>query len=88
MSWTAEFHRQFIDQYRGAVTDYRITFCGSRTDVAQRLKVSRWPERQRAIGEVWYDLYFNGVVSDVTATFYICVVPGGLVLSLNDVHVM
>jgi hypothetical protein len=86
--WAPELLRQFIEQYGDAVPNQRVTFLGTPTDITQRVEVSRWPEHNGAIGEVWYDLNINGVVSDVTATFYICVVPDGLVLSLNDVHVM
>ena len=87
-SWTPALLRQFIEGYGDAEPNQKVTLSGVPTDITQRIKVSRWPEQNGAVGEVWYDLNINGVVSDVTATFYICVVPDGLVLSLNDVHVM
>jgi hypothetical protein len=40
------------------------------------------------VGEIWYDLNIDGVVSDLTATFRVVRVPGGLVMRLNDLHVM
>ena len=86
--WSPNLLRQFIEGYGDAEPNQRVTFAGRPTDITQRIEVSRWPERHGCIGEVWYDLNINGLVSDVTATFNICVVPGGIVLSLNDVHVM
>jgi hypothetical protein len=86
--WSPELLRQFIEGYGDAEPNQQVTFHGTPTDISQRIEVARWPEKNGAIGEVWYDLNINGLVSDVTATFYVCMVPGGLVLSLNDVHVM
>jgi len=86
--WAPDFLRQFIEGYGDAEPNQKVTLHGAATDITQRIEVSRWPERYGSIGEVWYDLNINGFVSDVTATFYIRVVPGGVVLSLNDVHVM
>ena len=86
--WAPDLLRQFIEGYGDAEPNQRVTLAGTPTDISQRIEVTRWPEQNDAIGEVWYDLNINGVVSDITATFYICPVPGGLVLSLNDVHVM
>lgn len=86
--WTPKLLRQFIESYGDAEPNQRVTFLGKPTDITQRIEVSRWPERHGCIGEVWYDLNINGFASDITATFDIRVVPGGLMLSLNDVHVM
>lgn len=86
--WSPDLIREFIEGYGDAEPDQRVTHSGVPTDVTQCIEVSRWAERDGSIGEVWYDLNINGVVSDITATFYIRVVPGGVVLSLNDVHVM
>lgn len=87
--WSPEFIKQFIEGYGEAEPSQKVTFNGKSTDIHQRIEVSRWKENEcEEIGEVWYDLNINGFASDITATFRICVVPGGLVLKLNDVHVM
>lgn len=39
------------------------------------------------VAEVWYDLHVNGVASDLTATFRLVRVPGGLRLRFIDVNV-
>jgi hypothetical protein len=88
MGWSPSLLRQFVEGYGDAEPNQKVTLRGTPTDITQRIEVSRWPERYGSIGEVWYDLNINGFASDVTATFYIRVVPGGVVLSLNDVHVM
>jgi hypothetical protein len=55
----------------------------------EREEVDRWkPNPRGEVGEIWYDLNIDGVASDLTATFRIVRVPGGLELRLNDVHVM
>jgi len=86
--WDPTVLREFIEGYGDAEPGQRVTWVGTSPHDRQRIAVSRWPEHNGAIGEVWYDLNVNGMVSDITATFYICVVPDGLVLSFNDVHVM
>jgi hypothetical protein len=40
------------------------------------------------VGEIWYDLNIDGVASDLTSTFRVVRVQGGLVVRLNDIHVM
>jgi len=42
----------------------------------------------RGIGDIWYDLNIDGYASDLTATFFIQKRTDGLVLVLNDIHVM
>jgi hypothetical protein len=87
--WSPSLIKQFIESYGEAEPGQKVTFDGKPTDIQQRIDVSRWGENScQEIGEIWYDLNINGFVSDVTATFRICVVPGGLTLRLNDVHVM
>jgi hypothetical protein len=87
--WTPSFIRQFIEGYGDAEPGQKVTFEGKPTDISQRIEVTRWDENTYGeIGEVWYDLNINGFASDITATFRVCMVPGGLVLKLNDVHVM
>jgi len=86
--WTSDLLRQFIEGYGDAEPNQRVTLQGKPTDITQRIEVSRWPEQQGCVGEVWYDLNINGFASDITATFDIRTTSGGLVLYLNDVHVM
>ncbi|MEO6458636.1 MAG: hypothetical protein ABIO92_10270, partial [Chloroflexia bacterium] len=40
------------------------------------------------VGDVWYDLPLNGEWSDLTATFRLYQIEDGLVMALEDVHVM
>ena len=87
-SWSPSLLREFIEGYGDAEPNQGVTLLGAPTDVTQRIEVSRWPESHGKVGDVWYDLNINGFASDITATFFIRVVPGGIVLSLNDVHVM
>jgi hypothetical protein len=86
--WTPEVLRECIERYGDAVPGQRVTVAGVPSDVSQRICVTRWGEQKGAVGELWYDLNINGVASDLTATFYLTVVPDGLVLSLSDVRVM
>lgn len=86
--WSPDMLKQFIEGYGDAEPNQRVTLLGVPADITQRIEVSRWPEHHGCIGEIWYDLNINGLASDITATFKICVAPGGIVLSLNDVHVM
>jgi hypothetical protein len=87
--WTPTFIKQFIEGYGDAEPGQRATLVGKPTDVSQRMEVTRWDTNSYGeIGEIWYDLNINGLASDITATFRICSVPGGLVVKLNDVHVM
>lgn len=44
--------------------------------------------RYGEVGEIWYDLNIDGVASDLTATFRVVHVPEGLIVRLNDIHVM
>jgi len=87
-SWSPSLLREFIEGYGDAEPNQRVTLRGVPTDVTQHIEVSRWPESHGKVGDVWYDLNINGFASDITATFFIRVVSGGIVLSLNDVHVM
>ena len=89
MEWTPELIRQVITQYGGAEPGHKVTVDGKPTDISQRKEVRRFPLNKRGfVGDVWYDLNINGVVSDLTATFGIRAADGGLMLVLNDIHVM
>lgn len=87
--WTPDLMRQVVKSYGDARADQRVTVAGVPSDVNQRKEVDRWePNPSGAIGEIWYDLNIDGVASDLTATFWVERVPGGLVVRLNDIHVM
>lgn len=88
MGWTPELIREVIKAYGDAEPAQRATLLGIPSDVHQRKTVTRWPANGDRIGEVWYDLNIDGVASDLTATFDILRSDGGLVLALNDIHVM
>jgi hypothetical protein len=89
MGWTPELIRDVIKSYGEALPTQRVTLEGRPTDITQRKKVTRWPgNRLKAVGEIWYDLNIDGFASDLTATFCIGSTPEGLVLRLNDIHVM
>jgi hypothetical protein len=55
----------------------------------QRREVDRSLEANDGgeLHEVWYDLYLDGELSDLTATFRLVRVPQGLVLRLYDICV-
>jgi hypothetical protein len=88
--WTPDLMRRVIKGYGEARPDQRVTVAGVPSDVRQRKEVDRWepPSPGGEVGEVWYDLNLDGVVSDLTATFRLVRVPGGLLVRLNDIHVM
>ena len=88
-NWTADGLREVIKSYGAATKRQRVTLTGVPSDVEQRKEVDRWKANARGeIGEIWYDLNIDGVVSDLTAIFRIVRVRGGVVVRLDDVHVM
>ena len=89
MKWTPDLVREVIKAYGAALPTQRVTVTGKPTDISQRKAVSRWPKnRFDAIGQIWYDLNIDGFASDLTATFGIFMVGGGLTLRLSEIHVM
>jgi hypothetical protein len=89
MHWTAQLIQAVIEQYGEAEPSQRVTVVGTATDVYQRKEVDRWPaNRNGSVGEVWYDLNINGMVSDLTATFALKHETSGIRIYLNDIHVM
>jgi hypothetical protein len=89
MGWTSDLMRQVIKSYGDAREDQRVTVAGVASDISQRKKVDRWEDnRYGEVGEIWYDLNIDGGVSDLTSTFRVVRVPKGLVIRLNDIHVM
>lgn len=89
MNWTPELIQKVIKSYGNALPTQRVTLQGKPTDITQRKKVTRWPKNKlNEIGEVWYDLNIDGFASDLTATFEIVSTEAGLLLRLNEIHVM
>ena len=89
MGWTADLMREVVKAYGKAEPTQRVTVFGRPTDVRQRKEVSRWKRNQHGeIAEIWYDLNIDGFVSDLTATFRVVEVADGLMIKLNDIHVM
>lgn len=87
--WTPDLMREVVKSYGEAREDQRVTVAGVPSDVSQRKEVDRWePNAADEVGEIWYDLNIDGVASDLTATFRIVRVPGGLMVRLNEIHVM
>jgi hypothetical protein len=89
MKWTPSFIRDVIKSYGDADPNQRVTVQGVPTDITQRKKVDRWPTNSHGcFGEIWYDLNIDGLASDLTATFALKWVEGGITVHLNDIHVM
>lgn len=89
MKWTPSLIREVVKAYGDADPRQKITLQGTPTDITQRKQIDRWPKNAHgAVGEIWYDLNIDGVVSDLTATFTILECNDGLVIELNDIHVM
>ena len=89
MHWSPTLLREVVKAYDEALPTQRVTVDGVATDISQRKEVNRYPDpRPGGIGYTWYDLNIDGVVSDLTATFDIQVESEGLVVVLNEIHVM
>jgi hypothetical protein len=89
MKWTPSLFREVVKSYGDADPHQRVTLNGVPTDITQRKRVERWsitPDGR--FGQVWYDLNIDGKVSDLTVTFELRMVGGGVTLHLNDIHVM
>ena len=89
MHWSPELIREVVKSYGEGRPDQRVTVAGLPTDITQRKSVSRWDRNWRGeVGQVWYDLNIDGFASDLTATFAIIESPDGLLIRLDDIHVM
>ena len=89
MRWTPELICKVIKSYGDASPSQKVTVLGKPTDIRQRKEVIRWePNALGEIGEVWYDLNIDGLASDLTATFCLEATPEGVIVRLNDIHVM
>jgi len=87
--WSPNLLKRIIKSYSEENPNQRVTLEAKPTDVKQRREVERWTDAPNGtLGEVWYDLGIDGTTSDLTATFTIRERDGGLILILNDVHVM
>lgn len=88
-TWTADRIRTTITSYNEARPDQKVTVDGEPTDITQRKEVTFWEQDDSgAAGELWYDLNIDGLASDLTATFDIVSTEAGIMLRLNDIHVM
>ena len=89
MRWTPALIRSVIKGYGEARPGQKVTVDGIATDISQRKEVDRWPTNAHGcFGEIWYDLNIDGQASDLTATFALAWADGGVVVKLNDIHVM
>ena len=89
MRWTPQLVRTVIKSYGDALPTQRVTLAGDPSDRSAAREVTRFPSpRPGGIGYVWYDLNIDGRPSDLTATFSILPTHAGLILSLDDIHVM
>ena len=87
--WTPDLIRAVIKNYGNASPAQRVTLEGKPTDIKQRKEVTRWAQKRlKGLGEIWYDLNIDGFASDLTATFWIVPIEKGIVLRLDDIHVM
>jgi hypothetical protein len=89
MQWSPDLIREVIKSYGRSDPRQKVTLAGEPTDITQRKEVSRWKaNRHGEIAEIWYDLNIDGYASDLTATFRVIEAKDGLVIKLNDIHVM
>lgn len=89
MNWSPHLMRVAIKGYGDALPQQKVTVAGQPTEITQRRVVSRWRRNAlNEVGEIWYDLNIDGFVSDLTATLRVVETPEGLVIKLNDIHVM
>ena len=89
MKWTPTVIREVVKAYGETDPAQKVTVHVKPTDIAQCKEVERWPKNAHgAVGEIWYDLNIDGMVSDLTATFVMLERTNGFVIALNDIHVM
>lgn len=88
--WTAALLREVVETYGSTPrAGQRVTVSGTPTAIRQR-KVVEWFEdpADDDLGSIWYDLNIDGVATDLTATFSLQQSPAGMIISLDDIHVM
>lgn len=89
MGWTADLLRLVIKAYGEASPDQRVTLEGVPTDISQHKAIDWWTgERQRELGNIWYDLNIDGEASDLTALFELERRDGIVVVALDEITVM
>ena len=89
MNWSPSLIREVIKRYGDERPSQRVTLEGRPTDVSQTKKVTWSPARRPGgDGYIWYDLNIDGLATDLTATFSLMRTREGIVISLDDIHVM
>lgn len=85
----AKLHASAWDEQHGALEPkYQVTMEGAPTHKTQVKEVTRWPKNARGeVGEVWYDVNFDGYATDYTATFEIQDDGEGLTIAFADLGV-
>jgi hypothetical protein len=90
--FTTELIRRVIKSYDEADAEQRVTLDGWSYEkgIDQRKKVERWdtPASNGCVGYVWYDLNIDERLSDVTALFNFYLTEDGVIVRLEDIHVM
>ncbi len=66
MQWTPGLLHDIIKAYGDAKPNQVVTLRGKPTDITQRKLVERWEGNTLKIGEIWYDLNIDGLVSSVS----------------------
>lgn len=85
--WTPQLIRDVIKDYGTADPAQRVTLAGRPSDVSQSKEVD-WFDGGEIAAQIWYDLNIDGLVSDLTATFDVVRTADGLMVRLDDIHVM
>ena len=89
MHWSPSLIHEVIKRYGDARPSQRVTLEGRPSDVSQTKKVTRYPSRRPGgDGYIWYDLNIDGLATDLTATFSLARTREGIVVTLDDIHVM
>ena len=85
----AFLHSQDFDPAYGELNPKcRVTLHGVATHMTQVKDVDRWPKNARGqVGEIWYNLNFDGFVTEYTALFEILDDGDGLVIALGSIGV-
>jgi hypothetical protein len=85
----ASLHASCFDDAYGTLSPgYRVTLHGVTTHMTQVKDVERCPKNARGlVGEVWYNLNFDGFVTEYTALFDIQDEGDGLTIALLDIGV-
>lgn len=87
--WTPELIRDAIRSHGPADPDQRVTLHGVPIETTQRKEVDHWTTSPNGcFGEVWYGLNIDGRATDLTATFVLQQVEGGIAVLLDDIHAM